>query len=191
MARRSKGTREVADTVETIVRMHARAQHDVGPHVRRIVRMSAAIGRPLFLLTVVALVVAWIGLNVAAPRVGVRAMDAPPFSWLQGALSLAALLMTTIVLISQNRQERHIEQRARLDLQINLLAEQKITKVIELLQELRRDMPNVRERVDRVADEMKEPVDPDALLSALEETIDQQRTSSQPPDDASKSGVTK
>jgi uncharacterized membrane protein len=162
----------VVDTVETIAGMHARAQNDVGPHVRRIARMSAAIGHPLFLVCVVVLVVSWIALNVAAQLIGLHPADAPPFSWLQGALSLSALLMTTIVLITQNRQGHHIEQRGRLDLQINLLAEQKITKLIELVEELRRDMPNVRNRVDRVADEMKEPVDPDAMLSALEQSLD-------------------
>jgi uncharacterized membrane protein len=164
-------TQTVADTIDTITMMHARAQHDVGPHVRRIARMSAAIGHPLFLACVVVLVVAWIGSNLLAPLVGLHAADSPPFSWLQGALSLAALLMTTVVLITQNRQGHHIEQRGRLDLQINLLAEQKITKLIELMEELRRDLPNVRNRVDAVANEMKEPVDPVAMLSALEKTL--------------------
>ncbi len=173
-------TSNVIDTVETIAGMHARAQHDVGPHVRRIARMSAAISHPLFLVFVVLLVVSWIALNLVARLIGLHPADAPPFSWLQGALSLSALLMTTIVLITQNRLGHHIEQRGRLDLQINLLAEQKITKLIELVEELRRDMPNVRNRVDRVADEMKEPVDPEAMLSALEKTLEP-RTSSVPP----------
>jgi uncharacterized membrane protein len=167
----------VANTVETIAAMYARAQHEVGPHVRRITRMSAALGRPPFLVVVVVLVFAWIALNLAAPLVGLPQVDRPPFAWLQGALSLSALLMTTVVLITQNRQGRHIEQRARLDLQINLLAEQKITKLIELLEELRHDMPNVKDRVDLVADEMKEPVDPDAMLSALEKKLEPPRAS--------------
>lgn len=133
--------------------------------------MSAALGRPPFLVAVVVLAVSWIVLNLAAPLVGIAPLDRAPFPWLQGTVSLSALLMTTIVLITQNRQGRHIEQRARLDLQINLLAEQKITKLIELLEELRTDLPNVRNRVDSVADEMKEPVDPVAVLSAIEKTL--------------------
>jgi uncharacterized membrane protein len=149
--------------------------------------MSDAIGRPPFLLCVVVLVVSWIALNLAAPLVGVVPADRPPFPWLQGALSLSALLMTTVVLITQNRQTRHIEQRARLDLQINLLAEQKITKLVELLEELRHDMPNVRDRVDIVADEMKEPVDPTAILSAIEKKLDRPRPSEPTP--TSKTGT--
>ena len=180
MARPRLGTHP-ADAVETIAAMHARAQHELGPHVRRISLISAALGRPPFLVAVVVLVVSWIALNVAAPLVGIAQVDHPPFPWLQGAASLSALLMTTVVLITQNRQGRHIEQRARLDLQFNLLAEQKVTKLIELLEELREDLPSVRNRVDSVADEMMEPVDPVAILTAIEETLEPPRASRTPP----------
>lgn len=166
---------QAANTVATVVALHERAQLAAGPSVRRISRMSAALGRPTFLVSVMAAVGTWMLVNVAASRLGLVPLDAPPFPWLQGAVSLAALLMTTVVLITQNRQNRHIEHRARLDLQVNLLAEQKVTKIIGLLEELRRDMPNVRNRVDRVADEMKQPVDTDAVLSALEKTLEPAR----------------
>ncbi len=65
-----------------------------------------------------------------------------------------------MVLNTQNRQGRHAEQRSHLDLQVNLLAEQKIAKLIALVEELRRDLPQVRDRVDHVAEAMKESVDP-------------------------------
>jgi uncharacterized membrane protein len=185
MARPRLGT-HLANAVETIAAMHARAQRELGPHVRRISRMSAALGRPLFLVGLVVLVSSWIVLNLAAPLAGFTPADRPPFPWLQGVVSLAALLMTTIVLITQNRQGRHIEQRARLDLQINLLAEQKVTKLIELLEELRTDLPNVRNRVDSVADEMKEPVDPVAILTAIEKTLEPPRASNITPEPTAK-----
>lgn len=176
MIRRRKQTAEaglsshVANSVETIAALHARGQHEDSPHIRLISRLSAKIGRPSFLVVVITTVFSWIGLNLAAIVFGMRPVDPPPFSWLQGAISLSALLVTTIVLITQNRQTRPVEERARLDLQINLLAEQKVTKLIELIEELRRDMPNVRNRVDTLADEMKEPLDTDAVLSVLEKT---------------------
>ena len=90
---------------------------------------------------------------------------------LQGLTGLCALLMTTTILITQNRQTRQAEQRGQLELQVNLLAEQKIAKLIGLLEELRRDIPIVRDRVDKVADAMTEPVDPHAVLSALEDKL--------------------
>ena len=96
-------------------------------------------------------------------RVEVHRMDA------KDAASVAALLMTTMVLTTQNRQVRHGDQRAHLDLQVNLLAEQKIAKVISLLEEPRRDLPSVANRTDLVAEAMTEPVSPDNVISALEE----------------------
>ena len=82
------------------------------------------------------------------------------------------MLTATLILITQNPQTQEAEQRSQLDLQVNLVAEQKITKVIALIEELRRDLPTVRDRVDLKADAMTQAVDATAVLAALEETID-------------------
>jgi uncharacterized membrane protein len=80
--------------------------------------------------------------------------------------------MTTMVLTTQNRQAKQAERRAELDLQVNLLSEQKITKVIALFEELRRDMPAVPNRDDPVATAMTHAVDPHDVISALESTFE-------------------
>jgi uncharacterized membrane protein len=51
---------------------------------------------------------------------------------------------------------------------VTLLVEQKVTKVIALIEELRRDLPSVQNRVDSQAEAMQEVVDPQTVLSALE-----------------------
>jgi uncharacterized membrane protein len=84
--------------------------------------------------------------------------------------------MTIVILISQSRRSSEAEQRAQLDLQVNLLAEQKVAKLIALLEELRRDIPIVRNRVDQVAEAMEEPVDAQAVLSALQGSEDPSRS---------------
>jgi len=157
------------ENVETLASLRARAEHDVSHHQRRIESLTAQLGRPGSFYVIVVAVVAWSGFNLLAPRLGIRAFDPPPFVWLQGLVGLGALLMATIILITQNRQTKHADQRSQLDLQVNLLAEQKAAKGIALLEELRRDLPTVRDRVDKVADAMEEPVDPHAVLSALED----------------------
>jgi hypothetical protein len=50
-------------------------------------------------------------------------------------------------------------------------AERKVSKVIAMIDELRRDTPTVQNRVDREAEVMKEPVDPHTALSALNKTL--------------------
>jgi uncharacterized membrane protein len=49
------------------------------------------------------------------------------------------------------------------------LSEQKTAKVIELLEEFRRDNPLVRDRVDQEADAMAQPSDPQRVLDAIKE----------------------
>jgi uncharacterized membrane protein len=75
--------------------------------------------------------------------------------------------MTTVVLITQNRQEKIDDQRRHLDLTITLLTERKVSKLIDLVEELRRDMPTVKDRHDPQAEVMKEMADPDAVLSSF------------------------
>jgi uncharacterized membrane protein len=159
------------DNVETLASLRARAEHGVSHHQRRIERFTAKMGQPRSLYLVLLFAAAWCAFNLLVPRLGMRAFDPPPFDWLQGLVSLCALLMTTTILITQNRQTRHAEQRGQLELQVNLLAEQKIAKLIGLLEELRRDMPIVRNRVDKVAEAMTAPVDPHAVISALEDKL--------------------
>ena len=83
-------------------------------------------------------------------------------------MGLGALLTTTVVLITQTRQGKLAEQRAQLDLQVRLLAEQKTAKLIALLEELRRDLPEVKNRHDAEAAAMEQSTDPHAILDAIE-----------------------
>jgi uncharacterized membrane protein len=162
----------VSHSVETIATIHVRAQRKVDRHQRLVEVLTATIGRPHSIYVIAAIVAAWILYNVIAPRMGWHRIDEPPFFWLQGALCAASLLVTTMVLTTQNRQTRQNEQRSQLDLQVNLLSEQKIAKIIDLLEELRRDMPTVRDRVDPLAEAMMEAVDPHAVISALEDSLE-------------------
>jgi uncharacterized membrane protein len=160
----------VAETVATIAKLHARSEREVPRQQRSIEAFTAYLGRPAAVWAVAATGVLWIAGNIVMPCVGLRALDPPPFGWLQATCSLGALLIATTVLAAQNRQRRVADEHAQLDLQINLLAEQKVAKLISLLEELRRDMPNVANRVDLLAEAMTHAVDPHAVASALKET---------------------
>jgi uncharacterized membrane protein len=155
----------------TVLELRARQEEQVDRHQRLVERFTLALGRPRTLYFTLIIVAFWIAFNLLAPGMSLPAFDPPPFSRMQGVVSLAALLITTMVLTTQNRMARHAEQRAHLDLEVNILAEQKIAKVIALIEELRRDMPNVHNRRDPVAEEMQHALDPRAVISAIEETM--------------------
>ncbi len=82
---------------------------------------------------------------------------------------MATLLTSTIVLTKQNRLGKLEEQRDHLDLKVTLLTEQKAAKLIELMEELRRDLPNVKNRHDPEASALIQSMSPDLILAALDE----------------------
>ena len=158
----------ISQNIESIVAFHEREHEKLSPAQRRVEAASRVISRPLYLVVLLALVVAWIVGNVLAPRLGARPLDAPPFAWLQGAVALAALITSTVVLYAQSRQAKLEIQRAHLDLQVNLLTEQKVSKLIVMLEELRRDLPMVNDRVDTEVNVLQQPIDATQVLLALD-----------------------
>jgi uncharacterized membrane protein len=162
----------VAQALETSMAIRARADEKVDRHQRTIERITLHVGRPRAIYVVFALVVTWSVYNAAAPSLGLWRLDEPPFFWLQGLISLGSLLVSIMVLTTQNREKKDAEHRAHLDLQINLLSEQKVAKLIALLEELRRDLPMVRNREDPVASAMAESVDAHLVLNELEKNFE-------------------
>lgn len=73
----------------------------------------------------------WIALN--SGLLGSKPFDPFPFSLLTLVVSLEAIFLSTFVLISQNHAGRLADKRAELDLQINLLSEHEITRLLTLM----------------------------------------------------------
>ena len=167
--------------IDAVVALHAFAEQQVDTHQRTVESLTAWLGRPQFFYGILVGVSLWMLVNSLAPLLGWKQRDDPPFFWMQGAIGLGALLMTTVVLITQNRQGKLAERREQLDLQMSLLTEQRTAKIIDLLEELRRDMPSVRNRVDLEAEALTKTVDPHEVLatfeSKLEETLEAPGTS--------------
>ena len=159
---------QAAEHAETIAALRARAEHQMSTSQRVVETFTANIGRPSTIAMLLALIALWVAWNAIESRGGGQAIDPPPFFWLQGIVGLCALLMTTVVLITQNRQGKLAERREQLDLQMSLLTEQRTAKIIDLLEELRRDMPTVHNRVDLEAEALIKTVDPQEVLAALE-----------------------
>jgi uncharacterized membrane protein len=135
-------------------------------------RVSAFCGSAAYFVGVVSFIVIWVGANAWAARHGWRALDPPPFPWLQGIVSSNALLLTIAVLIRQNRMARLSAHHAHLDLQINILTEQKVTKVLQLLDELRREFPGRRGTSNTEVAALTTPADTGAILEAVKQHLE-------------------
>jgi uncharacterized membrane protein len=97
------------------------------------------LGRASFIATLTAFVVGWVTLNSFALAFGYRGPDPPPFAWLAGASSLASLYLVILILTTQRGDDRLTQHRELLNLELTILSEQKIAKVVALLEELRHD----------------------------------------------------
>jgi uncharacterized membrane protein len=159
----------IDQNIESVVEMQRREWETVSLSQRRVERLSRFIGRPIYLVVVLGMIAAWVVYNSTAAVWGLKPLDAPPFEMLDGIMSLVALITTTIVLIAQNRQAKLEQQHTHLALQVNLLTEQKVTKLIHLIEELRRDLPMVKDRHDAQATALQERADTAQVASAIEE----------------------
>jgi len=132
-------------------------------------RISKFFGSPAYFAFALAFIVIWILVNMWGMAAGWRHVDPPPFAALQGLVSSNALLLTVAVLIRQNRMATIAEHRSHVDLQINLLTEKKAAKILQLLDELQREVSVIRRKPDADLAELTKPADAHALLHAIKE----------------------
>jgi uncharacterized membrane protein len=160
---------QISQNIETVLEFYAREEQKISRSQRILERISGFMGQPIFPGIILLFVAFWMLANFLLRLFGNAAFDPAPFFWLQGIISLSALLTATIVLAKQNRLAKLAEQREHLDLKVTLLTEQKAAKLIDLLEELRRDLPNVRDRHDSAAATLRQAMSPDLVLAALDE----------------------
>ena len=160
----------VEDTVQAVARFHAAHEADASPLQRFIERATRRAGSPRFIALLTMLIAAWITFNLGLIASGHSPIDEPPFFWLQGAVALTALYMTVLILTTQRREDKLAGLRDQLTLELSILSEQKSAKIIGLLEELRRDDPNISDRRDADADALSRPADPETVFNALKDT---------------------
>ncbi|MDB5436401.1 MAG: putative rane protein [Phenylobacterium sp.] len=159
----------IEQTIQAIARLHVEHRRGATGLQRIVDGLTRFFGRPRFAGLLTLFILGWIAFNSLPPRGSRAAFDPWPFSALQGLGTLTALFMTVFILITQRRDDQLSELREQLTLELGMLSEQKAAKIIELLEELRRDLPNVHNRVDREATALSRPADPEAVLEVLKE----------------------
>ena len=78
-----------------------------------------------------------------------------------------SLLLVVLLLVAQRHEDELNAHRDTLTLELAILSDHKIAKVIQLLEELRRDSPHVQDRDDPQAEQMAEPADTGSVLAAV------------------------
>ena len=92
-------------------------------------------GSMKFVVLHVVIFAVWFAINSRAIP-AIRPFDPYPYILLNMAVSLEAVLLSTFVLMKQNRMSRRSDIRDDLNLQIDLLAEKETTKNLQLLRRI-------------------------------------------------------
>lgn len=160
----------IEDTIRSIARLHADHRKASSPLQRAVARLVGFVAQPRFVGLLTAIVVLWVAANLIALMLGLTPIDPPPFPWLEGVVSLVALYITVLILTTQRHDDQLAEHREQLTLELSILSEQKAAKIIELLEELRRDHPMLVNRYDPEAEAMAAPADPHSVLDAIKQS---------------------
>jgi uncharacterized membrane protein len=157
--------RVVERNIDTLVeiRDHMERRKSTQDHIADwITRFS---GNMIFVYIHVAWFAAWIAINLGWTHL--KPFDPYPFGLLTMIVSLEAIFLSTFVLISQNRLSEITDQRADLDLQINLLAEYEITRLLTLVDAIA-DHLGVQKGKDPEVEELKNEVSPEVMINEME-----------------------
>jgi uncharacterized membrane protein len=154
----------VDETVHEVLRLEAkdRVTMSLGDHLAD--RVVAIAGSLFF----VALHVTWFLLYIMVnlPFSPLK-FDSFPFGLLTMVVSLEAIFLSLFVLMAQNRQALRDDRHAKVDLQVNMIAEREVTKVLSMLADIHRSL-GLQQQPDPELERMDSATKVDDLLEAVE-----------------------
>lgn len=165
-AARPAMTRVVARNIDTLYERQRREARARSPQQRLADAITSFMGSLTFVTVHAVLVIAWVLINVGWTPI--EPFD-PTFVILATVASVEAIFLTSFVLITQNKMQAEADRRADLDLQVSLLAEHEVTRLISLTRRIAEKM-GVEIEDERELDELENDIAPEQVL----DTIDRQ-----------------
>lgn len=162
--RSQRSQRLVERNIAALVERRRRARGRLGWQERLAERISRFSGTMPFVWLHVAIYGGWIAINLDLIPF-IRPFD-PTFVTLAMTASVEAIFLSTFILITQNQMQAYAEERADLNLQISLLAEHEVTRLVEMVSEIakRMDIPAAHEPE---LDALKKDVHPEEVLDTI------------------------
>jgi len=127
---------------------------------------TKSFGTLRFLTLTLIFIILWIVINLGLIP-GISPFDLYPFVWLVTLVQLFSVSLSIIILISQNQEERINEVRQQMDFEINVRAEQEITKILQMISDI-----NLKLGIDK-ADKELEQMKKDIVISEIKEGVEQ------------------
>src|SRR5919204_6913094 len=155
----------VERNIRALLMRHHREEQQAGWQERLANGITHFTGSMRFVYLHLALFGLWIIVNL--PGVPLPHFD-PTFVVLAMVASVEAIFLSTFILITQNRMTVQAEKRADLDLQVSLLAEHEITRLVTLVSSIA-DRLGIETEIDDEVEELKKDVAPERILDEIEE----------------------
>jgi uncharacterized membrane protein len=127
-------------------------------------RIGRFTGNLAFVYTHAVIFGMWIIWNMG--WLGLKPFD-PDFSVLQLVTQVEAIFLTTFILMSQNSLDAQADKRADLDLQVSLISEHEITRLIAMVKDIAQKL-GVEEAKNPEIEELSKDVVPEKLMDTLE-----------------------
>lgn len=136
--------------------------------------LTTAFGSFFFLTVNCLFFIGWILVNTGSLK-GVAIFDPFPFPLMTTMVSLEAIVLTLIVLMSQNRQSFISSLREEIDMQVNIMAEKEVTKILQILRRIA-DKQGIKIEDDELEEMLKE-----IEVSYIERKLEQQLSANSKP----------
>lgn len=127
--------RQAQANIETVARLETEFLEQRSLKDRIGDAIAGFAGTMTFVIAHVAGLVLWFLINLGKLPV-IKPFDPYPFILLALIVSVEGVLLSTFILMKQNRMSRHADHRDHLNLQIDLLAEKEITKILQMQRRL-------------------------------------------------------
>ena len=102
---------------------------------------------------------------------GIKPFDPFPYMLLSMSVSIEGVLLTTFVLMKQNRMSKRADARNQLNLQVDLLAEKEVTKILQMLRAVCEHMGLEQQAHEPEVKELSEKTAVESLARELKEKI--------------------
>ena len=152
-----------------ILNVRAEINKESSPQAMLIEQVGNVMARPSFLLSLLALHLIWIALNL--PLWPWRPWDPYPFMFLATVASLESPFIALLVLMHQHRERIIDELREETSLQVSLHSERELAVALRLLRELQEKQGIETGEDPKLIEEMQEELDPERLLKNLRDDL--------------------
>jgi uncharacterized membrane protein len=166
----SEDSRQSQSHIDSIVRQEEEALERRSSAERLADAVGVFAGSLLFIVLHLGLVIAWLVVN-SGEIPGVRPFDPHPFSLLGVIVAVEAVILSSFILMRQNRMMRRGERRDHLNLQVDLLAEKEITKVLQMVRAICGHMGLQNIMADKEIRELSQPTSIESLSQTLEDRL--------------------